>query len=154
MAGPRHDIDVSSLETDTALNEAISRLPGRKFIYTNGTVTHAENVLDRLGIRSHFQEIFDIVAAGYVPKPQHSAFEHVLATGGITAANAAMFEDIARNLEAPHALGMTTVWVRPKAGGMPGDADSADPDELAHHPHIHHATDNLAEFLACIRLSA
>jgi putative hydrolase of the HAD superfamily len=149
-----HDIDVSVLEQDADLNSALSQLPGRKVIYTNGTVAHAENVLGQLGIRPQFEEIYDIVAAGYVPKPQRSAFEHILSKASIEASNAAMFEDIARNLEAPCALGMTTVWVRPKSGGMPGDADSAADDELARHPHIHHATDHLAKFLKHIRVTA
>ncbi len=46
------------------------RCPGRKLILTNGSRQHAENVAGKLGIREHFEEIFDIVAADFVPKPE------------------------------------------------------------------------------------
>ncbi len=148
-----HDIDVSIIDPDHRLDAAIARLPGRKVIYTNGTVQHAENVLDRLGVRPHFESIFDIVAANYIPKPRHSAYRHIMTEGGIDPSRAVMFEDIARNLEAAHALGMTTVWVRPAAVTMPGDGDNIDPDELAGHPHIHHVTDDLAAFLDTLHVA-
>ena len=149
-----HDIDVSVIGPDHGLETAIARLPGRKVIYTNGTVQHAENVLTQLGLRPHFEAIFDIVAAGYVPKPQHSAYRHIMASGGIAPERAVMFEDIARNLEAAHALGMTTVWVRPSKVTMPGDGDNIDAAELARHPHIHHMTDDLADFLRGLAIAA
>ncbi|MGF1454744.1 MAG: pyrimidine 5'-nucleotidase [Alphaproteobacteria bacterium] len=146
-----HDIDVSMVEPDTALDEALARLPGRKVIYTNGSVAHAENVLGRLGIRRHFTDIFDIVAADYVPKPHRAAYEHIFSHGRIDPRSAIMFEDIARNLEAAYALGLVTVWVRPRQA-LPGDGDTASAEELARHPHIHHVTDDLAAFLASARI--
>ncbi len=149
-----HDIDVSIIDADTRLDAAIGALPGRKVVYTNGTVQHAENVLGRLAIRDHFEAIYDIVAAGYVPKPNRSAYEHIFTAGGIDPRRAAMFEDIARNLEAANALGMTTVWVRPPLTALPGDADTAEPDELAHHPHIDHVTSDLADFLTRVLVAS
>ncbi len=146
-----HDIDVSMIEPNTALDAALARLPGRKVIYTNGSVSHAENVLARVGIRRHFSDIFDIVAADYVPKPHRSAYEHIFLHGRVDPTRAIMFEDIARNLEAAHALGLVTVWVRP-ARPLPGDADPLISDDLADHPHIDHVTDDLAGFLAGVRL--
>ena len=43
-----HDIDVSVLKADPHLAEALDALPGKKFIFTNGTVGHAENVTKQL----------------------------------------------------------------------------------------------------------
>jgi putative hydrolase of the HAD superfamily len=54
----------------------------------------------------------------------------------------AMFEDIARNLEAPHALGMTTVLVT-----SPENHDANLLNGGAHGQHVHHVTDDLAGFL-------
>jgi putative hydrolase of the HAD superfamily len=57
-----------------------------------------------------------------------------------------MFEDIARNLEAPHALGMTTVLVV-----SPENRDAEHLNRASGglaQPHIHHVTDDLASFLA------
>ena len=62
-----HDIDVSDLDHDAELDGLISSLPGVKHIFTNGTVRHAENILSAYGVRHHFDQIFDIVAANYIP---------------------------------------------------------------------------------------
>ena len=55
---------------NTKLDEALHALPGRKLIFTNGTVAHAEKVLDRIGITHHFGDIFDIVHSDFIPKPE------------------------------------------------------------------------------------
>ena len=44
-----HDIDHSPIPADEPLARALEALPGRKLIFTNGTVAHAEKVLARLG---------------------------------------------------------------------------------------------------------
>ena len=54
-------------------------LPGRKLIFTNGTVAHAEKVLARLGVREHFTGIFDIVHSDFIPKPQLEPYEKFVA---------------------------------------------------------------------------
>ncbi len=139
-----HDIDVSMLRPDRALGAVLAALPGKRFIYTNGSVSHAENVLAQLEITSVFHDIFDIHAAGYVPKPRIEPYERLVARGAFDPGCAAMFEDIHRNLKAPHTLGMTTVWVRsaiPDDG--PGDGET--------HTHVHHQTDNLLGFLDALQ---
>ncbi len=65
-----HDIDHSAVQPDPALGDAIQRLPGKKYIFTNGSRQHAEKIAERLGFPHHFEEIFDIVAANLVPKPE------------------------------------------------------------------------------------
>ena len=42
-----HDIDLSVVEANPALAACIRNLPGEKYIFTNGSVAHAENVLRR-----------------------------------------------------------------------------------------------------------
>lgn len=137
-----HDIDLDVVTPSPELDAALARLPGTRFIFTNGSVRHAENVAARLGILDRFDGIIDIAACGFVPKPQAEAFERFLGHSRAQAGRAAMFEDIARNLEVPHRLGMRTVWVR---------TDHAFATERAHHgaegDHIHHVTDDLVAFL-------
>lgn len=144
-----HDIDVSAVAPDAALGRAIASLPGRKVIFTNGSAAHAENVIARLGIGHVFDGIYDIVATGYEPKPRPAAYERFIAASGVAPRRAAMFEDIPRNLEAPHALGMKTVWVKPA-----GEAGPERYQRLSHEggdaAHVHHATDDLTEFLDAI----
>lgn len=112
-----HDIDRSSLPPDARLGAAIAALPGRKFIFTNGSVRHAEETIRQLGIDGLFDGIFDIVASDFHPKPARRTYERFLATFGIAPVSAAMFEDIPRNLEVPAELGMRTVLVIPGAAG-------------------------------------
>ncbi len=90
------------------------RLPGRKFILTNGSRAHAEKVAERLGIPDHFEEIFDIVSSELLPKPNRETYDRFLRVTGVEPTRAAMFEDLARNLEVPKALGMATVLVVPQ----------------------------------------
>jgi putative hydrolase of the HAD superfamily len=109
-----HRIDHSPLEPNPALGAALAKLPGRKLILTNGTRQHAEAVMARLAVREHFEDVFDIITAELEPKPSVKTYERFLARHAVAAPRAAMFEDLARNLEAPHALGMTTVLVVPE----------------------------------------
>lgn len=138
-----HDIDATPVAPSPALGQALEALPGRKVIYTNGSVGHAANITDRLGITGRFEAVFDIVAAGYVPKPDPRPYRTMVETFGIDPARAVMVEDIARNLAPAHAMGMTTVWVV-------SEADWARPDHggVGTGDHIDHAVADLVEWLA------
>lgn len=107
-----HDIDLSALTPSTALNEALTRLPGRKIIYTNGPADPAGKVLERLSIAHHFEAVFDIIAAEFIPKPDPQAFAALVRRYQLNPSDTVMVEDLTRNLEPAAALGMTTVWVR------------------------------------------
>jgi putative hydrolase of the HAD superfamily len=141
-----HDIDLSVVAAHPELARVIAALPGRKFIFTNGSRRHAERVAGKVGILELFDGIFDIVAADYVPKPVPACYDVFLRLHEVDAASSAMFEDMPHNLEAPHVLGMTTVLVR----------SEYDHDHPVHRAiktwreppaHVHHMTDNLAGFL-------
>ena len=108
-----HDIDYSWVAPDPALGSAIRKLPGRKFIFTNGGRRHAERTARQLGILDHFYDIFDIVAADLTPKPAAATYDKFVGLHRVDAKNAVMFEDLARNLEVPKKLGMTTVLIVP-----------------------------------------
>jgi putative hydrolase of the HAD superfamily len=109
-----HDIDYSWVVPDPRLGAAIRALPGRKFIFTNGDRGHAERTARQLGILDHFDDIFDIVAAGLTPKPARKTYDRFVELHNVLGANAVMFEDLARNLSVPKALGMTTVLIVPR----------------------------------------
>nr|WP_316657095.1 pyrimidine 5'-nucleotidase [uncultured Gellertiella sp.] len=109
-----HAIDYGALKPHPELGAAIRALPGRKFILTNGTVAHAEKAAGALGILEHFDDIFDIVAADFVPKPAGSTYDKFMSLNRIDTAHAAMFEDLPRNLVVPKALGMRTVLLLPR----------------------------------------
>jgi putative hydrolase of the HAD superfamily len=112
-----HDIDRSNLPGDALLAAAIARLPGRKFVFTNGSRRHAEDTMRQLGIDHLFEDVFDIVASDFIPKPARRPYERFLETHAIQPVTAAMFEDIPRNLEVPAEMGMRTVLVVPDHRG-------------------------------------
>jgi putative hydrolase of the HAD superfamily len=143
-----HDIDHSPLTPNPALGAAIASLPGRKLILTNGTRRHAEAVMRRLEIEQHFEDVFDIAAAEFEPKPRAVVYDRFLAGHGVDPAKAAIFEDLARNLEVPHARGMTTVLVVPEGTRevFREDWELAGRDD----PHVDHVTDDLTGFLRAI----
>ncbi len=128
-----HDISFDALEPDPDLRGAIARLPGRRIVYTNACVPYALRVLEARGLSGVFDAVYGVEDAGFRPKPERAAFEAVFAADGVDAARGAMFEDDARNLAAPHAMGMRTVHVAPS----PEPAD-----------HVHHHTDDLRAFVA------
>jgi putative hydrolase of the HAD superfamily len=144
-----HDIDHSPIAPDPALGGALSLLPGRKFVLTNGSRAHAESVLSRLGIAEQFEDLFDIVAAAFEPKPAAAPYERFLGRFGIAADRAAMFEDLPRNLEIPHALGMRTVLVVGETADGPDSRQHWETDR-SDAPHIEHVTDDLADFLVTL----
>jgi putative hydrolase of the HAD superfamily len=134
-----HDVAIDSLSPDPELKTALTRLPGRRLVFTNADARHAERVLAHLEIADQFEDVFHIAAGDYIPKPQPQTFQRMIARHGVTPRAAAFFEDSERNLEPASRIGMTTVLVGPHAG-----ASSA--------PFVHHRADALAPFLTSVRV--
>ena len=147
-----HDIDYSWLVPDPALGTAIRQLPGRKFIFTNGDRGHAERAARQLGILDHFDDIFDIVAAGLTPKPARQTYERFAELFAVIGPKAVMFEDLARNLSVPKALGMTTVLIVPR-NFEPTFAEIWEKDK-EYEDDVDFVTDDLPRFLDAIVLAA
>ena len=134
-----HDVDLSVVPANPELAAALDGLSGRKLIYTNGSVPHAENLLKHLGISHYFEDIFDIVASDFAPKPAMTALRLFIDRFGVKPAGALMVEDMAKNLAPAAELGMTTAWVRTDVdwAAVASDAD-----------HINYVVEDLAGFLA------
>lgn len=139
-----HDIDHSVVKPDPALGDAILRLPGKRYIFTNGSRQHAEKVAERLGFPEHFEGIFDIVAADLVPKPERATYERFVKRFGVAPQKAAMFEDLARNLVVPKSVGMATILVVPRGTRevFHGEWEYEGRDD----DHVDFVTDDLARF--------
>ena len=124
-----HDIDMSPLQENARLREALLNLKGRRIIFTNADTAYAERVLDRIGIADLFEDIFDIHRADLEPKPAPHIYDDFLKEFSVNPERAMMFEDMARNLIPAHARGMATVWI--DTDSVWGSAD--------HHPSFIHA---------------
>lgn len=120
-----HDIDLARLSADPRVVAALDRLPGRKYVFTNGDERYAARVLDRLGLANAFDGLHDIHAMDYVPKPDPRAYAAMCARYAIAPERALFVEDMARNLKPAKALGMTTVWVDNGSEQASHEADAA-----------------------------
>ena len=140
-----HDIDISFMKEDKILRSELENLDMEKFIFTNGSAEHAQNILTRLGIYDLFgkEKVFDIKDAGYVPKPEAQTFDLMVKKFGINPKETIYIEDIAKNLSIGYERGCTTVWLinDEHFGKMDSDKN-----------YISHKIENLSLFLKEIRL--
>ena len=140
-----HDIDISFMKEDKIMRNELENLNMEKFIFTNGSAEHAQNILTRLGIYDLFgkEKVFDIKDAGYIPKPEAQTFDLMVKKFGINPKETIYIEDIAKNLSIGFERGCTTVWLinDEHFGKIDSDKD-----------YISHKIENLSLFLKEIRL--
>ena len=140
-----HTIDLSFMKKDKVMRNELEKLDMEKFIFTNGSAEHAENILTHLGIYDLFgrDKVFDIKDAKYVPKPEAKTFDLMIKKFGIEPKKTIYVEDIAKNLSIGYERGCTTVWLinDEHFGKMDSDKN-----------YISHKIENLSLFLKEIRL--
>ena len=127
-----HDIDFSVLNKDSKLVDTLNELPGRKIVYTNGTVPYAREVLKYRGLADAFDEIYGVENANYIPKPCPEAYKMIFAKSNIIYNRSAMFEDESRNLKVPFDLGLKTILIC---------------DRPTNENHVDYSVENLPDFL-------
>ena len=106
-----HDIDLSFMKNDLILREELENLKVKKFIFTNGSKEHANNITSHLGINDLFDGLFDIVDAEYSPKPTAKAFDLMIEKFKINPKETLYIEDIAKNLSIGKERGTITAWL-------------------------------------------
>jgi putative hydrolase of the HAD superfamily len=133
-----HNVDLNFLKKDLELQNQLTKLVGKKYIFTNGSKAHADNVTKRIGIEKLFDGVFDIVNSGFIPKPSIEPYKKIIQKYGIDPEYCIFIEDIARNLKPAHELGMKTVWIK---------NDEPWAAEFSNENFINYKTDNLSDFL-------
>ena len=109
-----HDVDVTRyLEADPLLDKMLSNLLLPKVIFTNSISDWAERIASRLGVRHHFQDIFDVRAVDYHCKPHPHAFSSVLHYLGVNGTECVMLDDQPSYLSGATEAGIRTILVRP-----------------------------------------
>ncbi|MEO8176614.1 MAG: pyrimidine 5'-nucleotidase [Sphingomicrobium sp.] len=136
-----HAIPLDRVAPDERLSRGLGRLPGRRFVFTNGDAPYARRVLDAIGVGQHFDELHDIHASELRPKPDPHGYALLCERFAIDPAHALLADDMAANLKPAKALGMTTVWVD---NGSERGNHAADPAV------IDHRIDNVAAWLEII----
>lgn len=146
-----HEIDLSPLPKTPDLADAIAALPGRKFVYTNGSRGHAKRVTEYMGLGHVFDGSFAIEDSAFTPKPNPASYDAFIAQFEIDPAMAVFFEDLARNLAPAQAMGFATVlvqsdkdWSHEPASARPAGIG----DDLP--PHIDYVTRDLTQFIRSI----
>jgi putative hydrolase of the HAD superfamily len=120
-----HDIPLDRVQYDERLGRALGRLPGRKFVFTNGDAPYARRVLEAIGVDTHFDDLHDIHASSYRPKPDPHGYELLCERFGIDPKHALLADDMVKNLAPAKALGMTTIWVENGSEQAGHDYDDA-----------------------------
>ena len=106
-----HAIPLDRVGRDDRLARGLGRLPGRKFVFTNGDAPYAGRVLDAIGVRDQFETLHDIHASELRPKPDPHGYRLLCDQFTIDPKVAVMVEDMAQNLKPAKELGMLTIWV-------------------------------------------
>ncbi len=134
-----HDVDLSHLAPDPQLIAALERLPGQRHIFTNADADYARRVLERRGLAALFDQIIDIRATGYAPKPEQAAYDSLTRLlPGFAPTHALFVDDMTRNLRPAHAMGIRTVWL---------DNGSESGDRGHDAAHVDHHIDDLTHWL-------
>ena len=133
-----HDVNLDFLKQDKELEIEISRIKGKKIIFTNGSKAHAKNVTKKIGIDKLFDGVFDIVESNFIPKPSLEAYKMLIQKYKIEPQYCILVEDIARNLKPAHELGMKTVWIK---------NDEPWAAEFSNESFINYRVENLTNFL-------
>lgn len=106
-----HDIPLDRIARNDRLGRALERLPGRRFIFTNGDAPYARRVLEAIGVHHHFDDLHDIHSSGLRPKPDPYGYALLCERFGIEPKGALLADDMVQNLKPAKELGITTVWV-------------------------------------------
>jgi len=106
------------------LRSVLTRLPGRKFVFSNAPVHYSNAVLKALCIADLFDGVFSIEHTRYRPKPDCYGFLRLTRANHLRPQRCIMVEDTLCNLRTAKKLGMKTVWVG-AAARTPGYVDAS-----------------------------
>ena len=138
-----HDIDISWLPKDKILRKELIKIKDKKYIFSNGSHAHIENVTKQLGIDDLFDGAFDITDANFVPKPHLDPYKKLIEKFKLDPQQSILIEDIAHNLEQAKNLGMKTCWLENDETFAKKDADKS---------YIDYKINNLPSFLQKINV--
>ncbi len=110
-----HGVDLSDLLAPApVLGALLSRLPGRKVVFTNAPRRHAEQVLRLLALSDAFEEVLALEDLELRPKPDPLAYRAVTRRLDVEAADCVLVDDTRANLLGARRMGMRTVWIAPE----------------------------------------
>jgi putative hydrolase of the HAD superfamily len=115
-----HDVPVEDiLEEDDRLKEALSAISLPMVAFTNGSRAYALRVLNALGVKEYFMDIFSIEDMDFIPKPLTAPYEKVVEKYGCEPSEVIFIDDRTENVETAQALGMHSILL-----GIDPDVDA------------------------------
>ena len=97
------------LKPDVRLKTMLSKLPEKKYIFSNASNEHCCKVLDCLGLQASFAAIYDINSFNFRPKPDIAIYRELLDDIEAQAEEGVMIDDMEVNLQPAAELGMATI---------------------------------------------
>ena len=97
---------------------ALSDLGIRLVTLSNGSVTVTEDLLERSGLRDHFERLLSVEDAG-VWKPAASAYAYALEQCGVVPMDAMLVAAHPWDIDGAHRAGLGTAWVNRARGLYP-----------------------------------
>ena len=91
------------------LKKTLSKIQGRKIIYTNAPKTYTHKILKISKIFELFDEIFTIEDSNFIPKPDQDMMNAFLKKYDIS--EGVFIDDVKENLIAAKNSGLTTIWI-------------------------------------------
>lgn len=93
------------------LRHTLTRLKGRKVIFTNAPRIYALRVLNLLGISDLFELVFSVESSGFHAKPTMRGFQTLLRSIKAKPIDCIMLEDNLSALMTAKRIGIKTVWI-------------------------------------------
>ena len=109
----RNDIHYEWICEDHVLTHYLKKCNGAKYIYTNGTIGHAEDVLDRMNITDEFHSVYSRDSFYQMKPSVVSAVRLHVDIRGHHEDKVIFFDDLHENLRTGKLLGWITVWISP-----------------------------------------
>ena len=101
------------IQPSLALYNSLAQFPGNRYILTNATLDHAEDILKRLGIYKLFEKIYSRDTTELL-KPSLVLAQKVNQDIGITPNDTVyFFDDLIENLSMGKTVGWKTIWIHP-----------------------------------------
>ena len=91
------------------IKKTLSKIQGRKIIYTNAPKTYTNKILKISKIFELFDEIFTIEDSNFIPKPDQGMMDTFLKKYNIS--EGFFIDDVKENLIAAKNSGLTTIWI-------------------------------------------
>jgi len=104
---------------DNTLGHALSRLQGKRLVFSNAPRHYVEEVLRALGVARYFDAVYSIENTRYLGKPSVAGFRMLLRKHHLDPRRCALVDDMLENLRTAKRLGMATVWVSREKKSVP-----------------------------------